>query len=185
MEYEPANNDACTNGDDIPFVDNSVISDTQYAVTRANSSLPDGAVVLAGDIRDRDESRSVTVEQILGIEMAVDNSASVSTIGGSSSSCGDFHGSDHVSGVHTPLTSDDYAAEPDTPPEYLIHGGRCDSQMAPPACVSILVELPDGQVVEMMRGADPTDIVCKFYTSPAGFALADNLCTCMYGSNQF
>ena len=167
MEYEHANNDACTNGDEIPFIDSSIISntDTQYTVTRVNGALPDGADVLSGDVVHNSESRSVTVEQILGIdsiEMSVDISSSVSTIGGSSTSCSDFHGSDHVSGVHTPLTSDGYAAEPDTPPEYLIHR-RYDSQMAPPACVSILVELPDGQVVEMMRDADPTDIVCEFY----------------------
>ncbi|KAI0219693.1 hypothetical protein LSAT2_028784 [Lamellibrachia satsuma] len=162
--------DVSPNGEDVTFSDSSIISDagTTYAeaqVKIANCTPSDSAVVL--DVR-KEEPGSVTLEQVLSMDLTdVDISSSGSTIDMPSTSCGDFHGGNQhascvVSDVGTPFTCVEYVTEkqmPYTKSEQLADYSVCsyDRQVKPPGCVPILVELPDGQVIQVMGEAAPTD----------------------------
>ena len=167
--------DVSPSGEDVTFSDSSIISDagTTYAeaqVKIANCTPSDSAVVL--DVH-KEEPGSVTLEQVLSMDLTdVDISSSGSTIDIPLTSCGDFHGGNQqascvVSDVGTPLTCVEYVTEkqmPYTTSEQLADYSVCsyDRQVMPPGCVPILVELPDGQVIQVMGEAAPTDPACKF-----------------------
>ena len=131
----------CTHSENIAFIDSGIISDTDtvYSIAQVNCTSSDAAVVLTDDTQ-REDSGCVTVEQMLSMDLSVDISSSGSTIDIMSTSCGDCD--QRESSVVSDERLVDYCY---------------DQQVTAPGCVPILVELPNGQVIQVMGEAAPSD----------------------------
>ena len=142
----PDNVVVCTNSENIAFIDSGIISDTDtvYSIAQVNCISSDAAVVLTDDTQ-KEDSGCVTVEQMLSMDLSVDISSSGSTIDIMSTSCGDC----------------DQQAPSVVSEEQLVDYSY-DQQVTTPGCVPILVELPNGQVIQVMGEAAPSDTACKF-----------------------
>ncbi|KAK2176306.1 hypothetical protein NP493_672g01060 [Ridgeia piscesae] len=137
----PDNVVVCTNSENIAFIDSGIISDTDtvYSIAQVNCISSDAAVVLTDDTQ-KEDSGCVTVEQMLSMDLSVDISSSGSTIDIMSTSCGDC----------------DQQAPSVVSEEQLVDYSY-DQQVTTPGCVPILVELPNGQVIQVMGEAAPSD----------------------------